>query len=129
MPSPDGRWLAYVSEESGIPEVFVAEFEGDQLPAGGMRKQISFGGGVEPAWSPDGRELFYRGSESMMVVGVAPGTALKPTAPRALFPDRYERMSGIVNYGVAGDGQRFIMVKALDAPTVDMRIVTNALRQ
>ena len=72
VPSPDDRWLAYTSSESGVTEVFVTEFDGNGVPVSGTRN-ISSGGGVEPSWSRDGRELFYRGSERMMAVAVADG--------------------------------------------------------
>jgi serine/threonine-protein kinase len=128
VPSPDDRWLAYTSSESGVPEVFVTEFDGNGVPASGTRAQISSGGGVEPSWSRDGRELFYRGSERMMAVPVADGRSLKTAEPQPLFADGYVRFGDLVNYTVASDG-RFLMVKQLDETPVEIKIVSNAMQQ
>jgi len=67
--SPDGRWLAYVSDETGDYQVFVRPF-----PGTGGRWQISTGGGVNPIWSPDGRRIHYRVNREWWIVDVDPGT-------------------------------------------------------
>ena len=72
--SPDGRWLAYVSNESGRYEVYVQPF-----PGPGQKVQISSEGGAEPVWSPNGKELFYRNGDKVMIVPVSIG----PSLPRA----------------------------------------------
>ena len=63
--SPDGRWLAYMSDESGALEVYVQRF-----PDGGGRQRVSTSGGTRPIWGPDGRELFYVNQHMMMAVSV-----------------------------------------------------------
>lgn len=84
--SPDGVWLAYVSDESGRNEIWIRPFRG---PGTGV--PVSAGGGVEPVWSRDSRELFYRSGLDMMVVGLPPGPELAPSRPRRLFTGRFER--------------------------------------
>ena len=80
--SPDGRWIAYYSDETGQSEVFVRPFPNTNS----AKEQISSGGGRAPLWSRDGRELFYlRGTNTMMAVSVAPGPAWRHSEPRALF--------------------------------------------
>jgi len=79
--SPDGRWLAYASDQSGPAEIYVRPYPGPD-PA----IQISNGGGTNPAWSPDGRDLYYVGREAaLMVVDMGAGLALRPGRPRVLF--------------------------------------------
>ena len=108
--SPDDRWLAYVSDESGRDEIFVTRFP----PAG--RWQISTEGGREPMWSRDGRELFYRNGEKMMVVDVSAG-ADSPGTPTLLFEGDYDLKigSGASNYDVTPDGQGFVMIRTPDS--------------
>jgi hypothetical protein len=77
--SPDGRSIAYVSDESGSDEVFVREF-----PAGG-KWQISIHGGTRPRWRADGRELFFMSAGHMMAVDLARESELKSSGPRTLF--------------------------------------------
>jgi len=109
--SPDDRWLAYVSNESGRDEIFVTRF-----PTGG-KWQISTEGGREPMWSRNGLELFYRNGEKMMAVDVSagPGSAGKPTL---LFEGPYDLKigSGVTNYDVTPDGQGFVMIRAPERP-------------
>jgi len=108
--SPDGRWLAYVSDESGRDEVYVLPY-----PGPGGKVAISTGGGTEPVWSADGRELFYRSSDRMIVVAVKTAPTFAAGAPRVLFQEPYVRDNssgaGIPNYDVSRDGQRFVVVK------------------
>ena len=106
--SPDGRWLAYVSNESGQYETYLRPFPGPE-----RRWQISTQGGTQIVWNPNGKEIFYRIGNKMMAVEIstAPEVALSP--PRILFEQRYAFGTGITiaNYDVSRDGQRFIMVK------------------
>ena len=107
--SPDGSWLAYTSDESGRTEVYVQPY-----PGPGGKWQISTDGGTEPVWNPDGRELFYRSGDKMMVVDVATQASFSAGKPKFLFAGQYlPTPATFPNYDVAADGQRFLMVKAL----------------
>ena len=106
--SPDGRWLAYSSNETGRGEVYVTPY-----PGPGGRITISTGGGRSPRWSSNGRELFYRNGRQVMVVGVEPGPTFRAGIPRLLFEGDYVQeleLSGAHNYDVSRDGQRFLMM-------------------
>jgi Tol biopolymer transport system component len=111
--SPDGRWLAYVSNESGRHEVYVQAY-----PGPGERHLISTSGGEQPAWSADGRELFYvQGgffnpcpcAPTLMSVKVSTAPAFRAGTPEALF-ERADLATGWGrSYDVASDGQRFLL--------------------
>jgi eukaryotic-like serine/threonine-protein kinase len=120
--SPDGKWIAYTSNESGPPQVFVQAF-----PGPGSRIQISTAGGSEPRWAPSGRELFYRNGDRMMAVPIDYTPTLRPGAPAALFEGQYTRIGwGSANYDVTPDGRRFLMVKGEDqALPTQIRLVVN----
>jgi hypothetical protein len=105
--SPDGRWLAYVSEESGRSEVYVQAY-----PGPGGKWSISIEGGDEPMWSPNGTELFYRQGNKMMAVSVKTVPTFTAGKPTLLFERKY--VTGLKqpsNYDVSLDGQRFLMMK------------------
>jgi eukaryotic-like serine/threonine-protein kinase len=106
--SPDGRWLAYLSDESGRFEVYVRPF-----PGPGEKYLISTGGGGEPAWSRNGRELFFRNGEQLMVVDVRTTPAFSASRPRLLFTGAFTRRGiDAVNYDVSPDGQSFVMLNS-----------------
>jgi hypothetical protein len=105
--SPDGQWLAYVSDESGRSEVYVQPY-----PGPGGKWPVSLGGGTEPAWSPDGDELFYRQGDQLMVVKVQRGTELRAGPPRPLFQSRYDVIDEARAYDVSSDGSAFVMVRS-----------------
>jgi serine/threonine-protein kinase len=121
--SPDGRWVAYHSDQSGEQRIYVRPFTG-----GDQVIPVSAGRGGEVVWARDGRELFYRDGRRMMSVAVTPGEALTVSAPRLLFerpfaadligPDRNPM------YDVSLDGQRFLMVTE-DATADTMTVVLN----
>jgi serine/threonine protein kinase/Tol biopolymer transport system component len=122
--SPDGRWLAYVSDESGHYEIYVQPY-----PGPGEKWQISTEGGTEPVWNPNGRELFYRSGDKMMAVDIATHPSFTAGKPRMLFEGRYEPAPfPNANYDVSPDGQRFLMPKpseqAQAAPT-QINVVLN----
>ncbi|MEO6524997.1 MAG: protein kinase [Gemmatimonadaceae bacterium] len=106
--SPDGRWLAYSSNESGVQtEIYVTSF-----PDAGAKFLVSRGGGGEPRWSRDGRELFFESRGSLMVVRVPPGPVFTPGNPTTLFSlAGYRRARNRQQYDVAPDGQRFLMIR------------------
>ncbi len=78
--SPDGRWLAYTSDETGRHEIYVVSF-----PNAAGKVAISVEGGLEPKWSSDGRELFYRSGDRLMAVAVEAGEAFEVGEPKVLF--------------------------------------------
>jgi serine/threonine protein kinase/Tol biopolymer transport system component len=122
--SPDGRWLAYISDESGHTEIYVQPY-----PGPGGKWQISTDGGTEPAWNPNGRELFYRRGDKMMAVEIATQTGFAAGKPRMLFEGRYQLSSLTASdYDVSPDGQRFLMLKPSEqeqaAPT-QINVVLN----
>jgi len=136
--SPDGRWLAYVSRETGVFEVYLQAADGD-----GARQQVSNAGGLEPLWSPDGRTIYYRqlpGSvlvsrdsgelRQAMAVTVGDGSPPALSAPRALFADPF---AGGLLYGrqwdITRDGRRFVMVRPVAGgePPAGITVVLNWL--
>jgi Tol biopolymer transport system component len=120
--SPDGRWLAYISNESGRYEVYVQPY-----PGPGGKWQISTEGGTEPKWNPSGRELFYRSGEKMMAVDIAAQSGFAAGKPRMLFEGQYE-LSPVQsdNYDVSSDGQRFLMLKpTVQAAPTQINVVLN----
>jgi serine/threonine protein kinase/Tol biopolymer transport system component len=118
--SPDGRWLAYVSDERGRQDVYVRPF-----PSGREKWLISPQGGIEPAWRGDGQELFYlAGDRSLMAVAIAGGRTFEASMPIRLFETK---MSTVMNtsmvrnqYVVTRDGQRFL----INQPTGDPPAIT-----
>ena len=105
--SPDGRWLAYQSNASGRMEIYVQPF-----PGPGQRELLSSDGGTEPMWSPDGRELFYRQLDQMMVVPIENEPTFHAGKAQPLFDaGRFESGFGNTNYDVSPDGQRFLMIE------------------
>ena len=107
--SPDGRWLAYVSDESGEREVYAQRF-----PDGGDKKQVSVNSGTEPVWSANGEELFFREAERMMVVSISSANRLTLGTPTVLFEGPYLPAwsnSLSANYDVSADGEEFIMLR------------------
>ena len=103
--SPDGRWLAYQSSETGRPEVYVRPY-----PALGARISVSLQGGAEPAWSPDGRELFYRAGDSLVAAVIAPGAAFAVTARRTVLTGSFMVGGDFREYDVAPDGEHFVFI-------------------
>ncbi len=109
MFSPDGQWLAYVSNESGQPEVYVQPY-----PGPGRKYPISTGGGRAPTWSGEGDELFYRDAARMMAVPIELEPEFRAGTPQVLFEGQYFSVgpaNGDAHYDVAQDGQRFLMIK------------------
>jgi hypothetical protein len=103
--SPDGRWLAYQSDEAGRTEVYARPY-----PAPGARVSISLNGGAEPVWSSNGRELFFRVGDSLMVATVDGNDGLQVTSRRLLFRGSFMPGGGFREYDVMPDGSGFIMV-------------------
>ena len=105
--SPDGRWMAYHSNETGQDQVYVQRF-----PMLGGKRTISTGFGHHPLWSPDGSELFYRTASGMRVVPVLDaGDTFRAGVPEVLFETPYFLFRSRRTYDLHPDGQRFLMVK------------------
>ena len=122
--SPDGHWLAYVSDESGRYEIYVQPY-----PGPGGKWQISTEGGTEPVWNRNGRELFYRSGNKMMAVDITTQPSFLRASPGCSLRDRTCRpRQRSPNYDVSPDGQRFLMLKpseqAQAAPT-QINVVLN----
>jgi len=131
--SPDGRWLAYASRETGSFEVYVRPF-----PEGAPVHRVSTGGGGAPLWSRDGRQLFYRMSyedwePGVMVVDVATNGAFTRSQPRKLLESgEFGATIPTTSYDVAPDGRRFVMFKpspVAPQPVTRIRIVLNWLEE
>jgi len=109
--SPDDRWMAYTSNESGHWEVYVKPF-----PGPGARRQISTDGGAEIVWSRNGRELFYRNGAKLMAVDIETQPVFSAGTPHLLFEGPFVRgQPGLPGYDVSVDGRRFLMVKPDEA--------------
>jgi eukaryotic-like serine/threonine-protein kinase len=119
--SPDGQWLAYQSDESGRPEVYVQKF-----PGPGQKTQISSEGGTSPVWAKNGLELFYRNSNKQMVVSVSTKGGFAAGNPRALFQNPVWAWQAGPNYDVTPDGKRMIAVEiGEEATSSPMHVVLN----
>ncbi len=107
--SPDGRWLAYTSDESGVFELYVRPFP----DAASARWQVSAAGGTDPVWSRTGRELFYLSAQNeMMSVEVAPGAAFTMSPPKRLFSTApYSPVPPVPSFDVSPDHRRFLMLR------------------
>jgi Tol biopolymer transport system component len=119
--SPDSRFVAYASAETGKLEVYVTAF-----PGPGPKWQVSTNGGTHVRWSRDGRELFYRNGDDFMAVPVTTRQTFTPGKPVLLFRGRYSYGSGVglPTYDVAPDG-RFLMIKNEDETAERPRIIIN----
>jgi eukaryotic-like serine/threonine-protein kinase len=124
--SPDGRWLAYVSNETGAYEVYV-----ESLPTTGFKRQVSTDGGLEPHWRGDGRELFYvAANRTLMAVSVTNHQAVLDVGPpQSLFATRMKWMEVQAvarHYAPAPDGKRFLFSSVTDeAQSVPVTVVLN----
>ena len=127
--SPDDRWIAYVTDQSGKDEVWVASF-----PSGDIRRQVSVGGGTSPEWGEDGREIFYVSNDKQLIV--TPLSAGQPGVelgtPRPLFSienlvETEQRVMPTSNsYAAAFNAQRFLVaVRVRDPSTPPIRILVN----
>ena len=120
--SPDGRWIAYESTESGQAQVMVANF-----PDFTNKRQISTGGGGQVRWRKDGKELFYLALDGrLMAVDVKAGATLETGSPKLLFQTAAVSTPGSYYYAVTGDGQRFLIREpAANGGTEQINVVVN----
>ena len=115
--SPNGRWVAYTSDESGKFEVYVRPFPAESTQS----TTISIAGGMQPEWRRDGKELFYISADGKLtaVPVVTDGAAFSAGAPRALFDVEVPEATApyATDYAVTADGQRFLVNTVVDQPT------------
>ena len=104
--SPDGKWLAYESNESRQFEVYVCSY-----PEGDQRKQVSLDGGHDPLWAPDSHELFYRSGDEIMAASINTTPDLNIGKQRILFEDKYALLGGRMTWDIDPEGKRFLMAK------------------
>jgi hypothetical protein len=118
--SPDGRWLAFVSDVSGSKQVYVRPVAGDGM------WQVSTGGGTEPVWSGGGKEIFYRNGPQMLSVEISTDPTFRVGRTQVLFEGAYvsEQFGGPA-YDVTRDGQRFVMISADRRPTTRLNVIVN----
>ena len=125
--SPDGSFLAYVSDESGKNEVYVRPLAGQE------KIQISSDGGIEPVWTGAGRELLYRRGDRFFAVGLGPGPAIRPGPARFLFGSRFDSGGGRPHlhhfWDISSDGQEIIALRTAWPPEAarELMVVTGWL--
>jgi serine/threonine-protein kinase len=121
--SPDGRHIAYTSNESGRDEIYVVPY-----PGPGGKTQVSTAGGRLPRWNPNGRELFYVSGTSLMAVDVETAPVFRRLTPKVLFEAPQLASTNADSYDIAPDGSRFLMEaipESAEGEQVDIRIVVN----
>ncbi len=123
--SPEGRWIAYASNETGSMEIYVSPFL-----SGSGKWQVSSAGGQEPRWRQDGKELFYLSPDGkMMAVSVKTGASFEAGSPSALFQTHARQpvsSQDQFSYDVSGDGQRFLVItKADEANAAPLTVLLN----
>ena len=119
--SPDARWLAYMSDESGSWEIYVTSF-----PDAAIKRRVSFAGGEEPRWGPDGREIIYRFGSKWYSVGFADEPELTLGQPTLLFEGPFVNVFGY-SWDMSSDGERFLVIENPDAgrPLTALVVVSN----
>jgi Tol biopolymer transport system component len=119
--SPEGKWMAYVSDESGMPQVYVQSF-----PTLTGKWQVSPDGGSQPRWRRDGKELFYLAPDrKLMAVAVKNGEVFDADTPHALFDTTLPFDAQRQSYSVSADGQRFLLNDPVDTDSSPFTIVLN----
>jgi len=116
--SPDGHWMAYVSNESGRPEIYV-----EPVPGPGGRWQISTAGGEQPRWVRNGKEIVYRNGTKMMSAAVQIQPTFAVAKPVELFDRKFDRGGSVGGYDVTPDGQTFVMTRSEQANPTEIRVV------
>ena len=119
--SPDGRWLAYASDETGRFEVFVRSY-----PDLKSRWQVSGEGATEPRWAHDGRELFYRSGRRYYAVSVPAEPRFSRGSPRLLFEGNYESgLPAFTSYDVSADNRSLILIRGKQESPTEIRVILN----
>jgi serine/threonine-protein kinase len=122
--SPDGKWLAYVSDELDRDDVFVTSYPGLE-----GKWQVSTEGGAEPVWAPDGKSIYYRDGASLVAVPVESEGGFSPGRAQRLFEDVYVPRPSSRNYDIHTDGKQFLMIKTVEVeeelPMTELIVVEN----
>jgi Tol biopolymer transport system component/predicted Ser/Thr protein kinase len=114
--SPDGRWLAYMSDESGTNEIYVRPFTPEALAGTSAKSRVSTGGGDRSLWSPDSKELFYLGQTQVMAVDIDTSKGFQAGTPRRMFAAPTGAVTG--SWDLSPDGKHFLFVAPPGAGTV-----------
>ena len=122
--SPDGRWVAYISQQTGRSEVYVTSF-----PGGESRSQVSANGGRQPRWSPDGKEIYFVAGDDQLLAatvdGRGPRFEVKDVRPLFRVNMYTGPRVGMYGYDVSLDGKRFLINDAGEASVPRVALVTN----
>jgi Tol biopolymer transport system component len=116
--SPDGRWLAYASNETGRSEIYV-----EPVPGPGGRRQISTDGGEQPRWLRNGREIVFRNGTKMMSAPLQMQPGFRAEKPIELFDRKFDRGAAVAGYDVSPDGQTFVMTRSERENPTEIRVV------
>ena len=122
--SPDGHWIAYQSDVSGRAEVYLVRY-----PDGQTTRQVTFGGGLNPAWSPNGKTLYYVAPQGLVSVSIASGGTVTDK-PTVVYIKPFGQSDPIArDYAIAPDGRPLIVEPSERRPTVShLRVITNWYR-
>jgi len=115
--SPDGKWLAYVSNYSGTDEIYVTSF-----PVTGPRSKISLKGGTSPTWAPDGKTLYYFEGLTMIAVSIDTQPSFRVTGRKPLFTGDYVQYRWSRQYDILPDGSGFVLIR--NPPRGNVEVVT-----
>jgi serine/threonine-protein kinase len=121
--SPDGKWMAYQSNESGRYEIYVRPY-----PGPGGRWQVSLEGGTEPKWSPTGKDIFYRDGDKFVAAAVRTVPAFEVTGRTVLFSGTFQANPiglPVTNYDVTKDGQTFVMLQQAQSTELSVYVTLN----
>jgi Tol biopolymer transport system component len=119
--SPDGRWVAYTSRETGSWEIYVASF-----PDFGGQRRLSTNGGVQPRWRADGGELYFIADDgTFMAIEITNGSTLETRPPRRLFTTSPYPSPGLDQYAVTADGRRFLVAEPIEEAAKPMTVIVN----
>jgi hypothetical protein len=118
--SPDGRWVAYASEESGRSQVYVRSF-----PGPGAQVPVSVNGGTKPVWSPDGRKIFFVNESQLIEASVVTRPMFSVTSQRTLFEGRYQTGFRHAGYDVGTDGKSFLMLRPVEGNGDQIVVIHN----
>jgi hypothetical protein len=118
--SPDGKWIAFNADESSRWEVYIAKF-----PDFSGKRQISNGGGMQPMWRRDSRELYYFTPRGTMMAVTIPADNTEPAVPHALFQANFNASHEVGEYGVTANGERFLVAEPTTRSEHAMTFVFN----